>query len=69
METRFVDVLESVEALSTIDKEMLVDIVRNRLLDARRSELRDDLDESLREFEKGICREMSIDDFMAEVNS
>lgn len=69
MQPKFVDVLESVEALPTSEREMLVEIVRNRIIEERRSQLRSDIDDSRREFEAGMCREMSPDEIMDEVLS
>ena len=69
MQSKFVDVLESVEALPTLEREMLVEIVRNRIIEERRAQLRSDVEDSRQEYEKGMCREMTAEEIMDEVLS
>ncbi len=67
MQPRFTDVLESVEGLPADEKEMLVDIVRSRLVEKRREELRYEIDAARREFENGDIKPMTADQVMDEV--
>lgn len=69
METRFTDVLESVENLPAEEKEMLVDILRNRMIEERRIQLRSEIEDSRSEFENGTCGTMTADEIMNEVLS
>ncbi len=69
MQTRFIDVLDSVEGLSDDEKEMLVDIVRNRLIEQRRTEIGSEIESSRREFESGLCETVSADEIMEAVLS
>jgi len=69
MQTRFSDVLESVEALPTDEKEMLIDIIRKRMAEERREELRLSIDEANAEFEAGLCKVMTVEEIMAEIRS
>ena len=67
MQPRFTDVLDSVESLSDDEKEMLVDIVRSRMIEHRRVELHSEIEKSRREFESGLCETMSADEIMEDV--
>lgn len=69
METTFAEVLETIEGLSIDEKETLVDILQHRLAEYRRNQLLKDIKSSEKEFEKGLCKPMSIDEFMKEVTS
>ena len=69
MQTRFTDVLDSVESLSDDEKEMLVDIVRNRMIEHRRIELGSEVKSSRLEFETGLCETMSADEVMEDILS
>ena len=69
MQTKFTDVLESVESLPVDEKEMLVDIVRNRLIEERRAQIRSDIENSKRQYESGMCDELTADEIMNEVLS
>ena len=69
MEARFSDVLDAVETLSIEDKEMLIDIVRKRMVEERRAEMRRSIAEAEAEFKAGLCKPMSVDEIMAEIRS
>lgn len=69
MQIRFTDVLESVENLPAEEKEMLVDIVRHRIVEERRAQLRSEIEDSRSEFENGLCGTMTADEIMNEVLS
>lgn len=69
MQPRFTDVLESVESLPVDEKEMLVDIVRKRMIEQRRVELRSEIESSRHEYESGICETRTADQIMDEVLS
>lgn len=69
MQTTFAEVLETIETFSFEEKETLVDILQHRLAEYRRNQLLNDLKQSEKEFEKGLCKPMSVDEFMKEVTS
>ena len=69
MEPRFTDVLESVESLGTDEKEMLIDIVRSRIVEERRAQLGSEIESSRREFQNGNCKTLTPDEIMNEVLS
>ncbi len=69
MQTTFAEVLETIETFSFEEKETLVDILQRRLAEYRRNQLLNDLKQSEKEFEEGLCKPMSVDEFMKEVTS
>jgi hypothetical protein len=69
MQTKFSDVLESVEALPLEEKEMLVEIIRKRMIEERREELRRSIAEAEAEYEEGHCSPMTVDEIMFEIRS
>ena len=69
MQTTFSDVLETIEKFTVDEKETLVDILQHRLAEYRREQILKDIKSSEEEFEKGLCKPMSVDDFMKEVLS
>lgn len=69
MQTTFAEVLETIETFSIDEKETLVDILQHRLAEYRRNQLLKDIKSSEKEFEKGLCKPMNIDEFMKEVMS
>ena len=69
MQTTFAEVLETIEKFTIDEKETLVDILQHRLSEYRRNQLLKDIESSEKEFEEGLCKPMSIDEFMKEVSS
>ncbi len=69
MQATFGEVLESIEELSLDEKEDLIDILQHRLRDYRRARILSEIENSEREFEQGLCKEMTVDEFMKEVLS
>jgi hypothetical protein len=69
MEAKFADVLEAVESLPVEEKEMLVDIVRHRLIESRRRILKAEIDESQKDFDAGLIKPASVDEIMGEILS
>jgi hypothetical protein len=60
-------VLESVEALPADDQEILVDLIRKRLSERRRSEILANIAESRAEYRTGRVRRGTADELMAEI--
>ncbi len=69
MQLKFADVLEAIEDLPLNEKEVLVDILQNRLIEIRRNQLEKDIENAEREFEQGLCKPATVDEIMREVLS
>jgi len=59
--------LETVEELTPGDQEMLVEIVRRRLIERRRAELAEDIATAREAYRRGDVRRGTVDDLMAEL--
>jgi hypothetical protein len=59
--------LETVEELTPGDQEMLVEIVRRRLVERRRAELAEDIAAAREAYRRGDVRRGTVDDLMAEL--
>ena len=59
--------LETVEELTPGDQEMLVEIVRRRLIERRRAELAEDIAAAREAYRHGDVRRGTVDDLMAEL--
>jgi hypothetical protein len=64
----FQELIESVEALSIEDREMLVGIIRKRIIEQRREDLVADLEETLEACRRGEVRIGTVDDLMKDLN-
>ena len=69
MQTTFAEVLETIEKFTVDEKETLVDILQHRISEYRRNQLLKDIETAEQEFEQGLCKPMSVDEFMKEVSS
>ncbi len=63
----FQELIESVEALSIEDREMLVEIINKRIIEERRDELVADLEESLEACRRGEARTGTVDDLLKDL--
>jgi len=61
------ELIESVEALSIEDREMLVGIISKRIIEQRREDLVADLEESLEACRRGKVRMGTVDDLMKDL--
>lgn len=59
------DALEVVEQLTEEDREMLVDIVRNRQIERRREEIARDAEATLAEYREGKFKSMTTAEAIA----
>jgi hypothetical protein len=66
--SKFDEVLEQVEELSPPDQEALIDLIRKRLVERRRSEIADNINQSHQEYRAGQVRLSGVDDIMAELS-
>lgn len=62
-------VLESVEELSIEDQEMLVDLIRKRLIERRRDEMAQNIVQAQKDYEAGNVFRGTIDEVIADLNS
>ncbi len=60
-------VLESVEALSVEEQEALLDLVRRRLVERRRSEIAANIARAQEEYQSGKMSWGTVDELMAEL--
>jgi len=64
----FNDALEVVESLPEDQRESLLEIIRNRLIEKRRDKLALSIKKAKKEYEKGEIRRGSVDDLMRELS-
>jgi hypothetical protein len=60
--------LEIIESFSEEDRESLIQIVKNRLIEERRDRLAQSIKEARQEYEHGKIRQGSVDDLMREIS-
>lgn len=63
------DLLEKVLQLSTDDQMMISDIIRKRVIEAKRKEISLNVKESIEEYKSGKSGRGSADDFLKEMES
>ena len=64
---RFEAVLESVEALSVEEQEILINLVSRRLVERRRSEIAANIAKAQEEYQAGKVRRGTVDELMVEL--
>ena len=64
----FNDALEIVESLPEEQRESLIEIVKNRLVEERRDRLAQSIKESREEYTRGDVRKGTVDDLMRETS-
>lgn len=65
----FNDALEIIESLPEEQRESLIEIVRNRLIEERRDKLAKNISEAKEEYERGDFRKGTVDDLLREITS
>lgn len=65
----FSDVVDAIEALSPEEQREIVNIFRQRFTAREQQRLLDNDAESLRAYEAGECRVMTVDEIMREATS
>ena len=65
----FGQVLEDAGLLSVDEQEMLVDVVRHRLVENRREEILQDIRDAEQEFQEGKARLVTAEDLIEEIFS
>ena len=66
---RFGEVLEGIEALSLEDQEILREILHRRIVERRREELAQDVQQARQEFQAGQCRPVTPEELLNEIES
>ena len=64
----FNDALEIVESLHEGQRESLIEIVKNRLIEERRDRLAQNIKEAREEYARGDIRKGTVDDLMRETS-
>ena len=67
--TPFAEVLDAAGKLTLPEQEELVDILHRRMIEQRRAELVEDVQDAEREFEAGGCRPASPSELMKDILS
>ena len=65
--SRFQEAIETVEALPPGDQELLVEIIRRRLIQQRRAELVADIADARNAYQRGEVRRGTVGDLMEEL--
>ena len=65
----FGEVLEAIDTLSLEDQETLEGILHRRIIERRRTELVQDVQEAQQEFQAGQCRPVTPEELMQEIVS
>ena len=63
----FGEVLESIETLSLEDQEILREILHRRIVERRREELAQDVQQAQQEFQAGQCRPATPEELIREI--
>jgi len=64
----FNEALELIESLREEQKESLIDIVKNRLIEERREKLAQSIKKAKKEYARGKVRKGTVDDLMRELS-
>ncbi len=65
----FGEVLEAADQLSLEEKETLVGILQRRVIETRREELAEDIQDAKAEFQKDKCQPLNPDEIMKNILS
>lgn len=66
---RFAELLDAVDELPFEEQAELVEIVRRRLIEHRREELAEEIQEARRDFQAGRCRPQTPDEMLRDIFS
>jgi uncharacterized protein YydD (DUF2326 family) len=67
--TRFSDLVDAVDQLSLEEQMALVEIVRRRLIEHRRDQLTDEIQEARRDLQAGRCQPATPDEILRDLLS
>ena len=65
----FEEVLEDIETLSLEDQEILIEILHRRIVERRREEFAQDVQQARQEFQAGQCRPVTPEELLNEIES
>lgn len=65
----FGEILEAADSLSLQEKETLIEVLNKRIIEERRLELAQDIEEANKEFQAGQTQVTTVDDLMKEISS
>ena len=65
----FNQVLDNVDALSWDEQEMLIEIIRKRLIEAKREQIAANIAQAKLDYESGNVFRGSVDEIMAEITA
>jgi len=65
----FNQVLDNVDSLSLDEQEMLIEIIRKRLIEARREQIAANIAQAKLDYESGNVFRGSVDEIMAEITA
>ncbi|MDA2925195.1 hypothetical protein MYX65_11205 [Acidobacteria bacterium AH-259-L09] len=65
--SRFQEVIETVEALAPEEQALLVKIIRQRLIQQRRSDLAEEIAEVRAAYQQGAVRRGTVDDLIQDL--
>jgi hypothetical protein len=64
----FDEVLDIIDSLPEEQRESLIEIVKNRLIDERRNRLAESIREAKAEYNRGEVKQGTVDDLMSELD-
>jgi CHASE3 domain sensor protein len=67
--SKFNEILEQIETLSSDDQEILIDLVKRRLIERRRDEIADNIALAHQEHQSRNVFRGSVEDVIAELNN
>jgi len=67
--SRFQEILETVETLPPDDQLLLIEVVRQRLIQERRAELISEVVEARQAYRRGDVRRGTVDDLLRELSA
>jgi hypothetical protein len=67
--SKFNEILEQIDTLSSDDQEVLIDLVRRRLIERRREGIADRIEIAHQEYQSGKVFRGSVEDVIAELNN
>jgi hypothetical protein len=67
--TAFGEILEAADKLSLGDQEALLEVLHRRIIERRREELANDIEQAQQEFQTGRCRPVTSSELMNETVS
>ena len=67
--SKFNEILDQIDNLPYADQEMLIDIVKKKLIENRRDEIADNIKKAHQEYKSGNVVRGSVEDIINELNN